>query len=94
MARAAVNEPDLPFKTPDLRIDIAVVGAGVSGAYAAWRLKREFPDKAIVLFEYSDRIGGRLFSKTLPGMPHVNAELGGMRFEDSTIPGSRNTSRP
>ncbi len=51
MPRAVMNEPDLPFKTPDLRIDIAVVRAGVSGAYAAWRLKREFPDKAIVLFE-------------------------------------------
>src|SRR5262249_9076979 len=34
----------------------------------------------IALFEFSERVGGRLFSQTLPGMPHVYAELGGMRF--------------
>lgn len=37
----------------------------------------------IGLFEYSDRIGGRLFSLTLPGVEHVPVELGGMRFLNS-----------
>jgi monoamine oxidase len=63
-----------------LNVDIAVVGAGCSGVYAAWRLKESFPKKPVALFEYSNRIGGRLYSVQLPGMPHVNAELGGMRF--------------
>lgn len=62
------------------RVDIAVVGAGVSGAYAAWRLKERYPEKSIALFESSNRVGGRLYTTTLPGMPNVNVELGGMRF--------------
>ena len=62
-------------------LDIAVVGGGVSGAYSAWRLQQERgADARIALFEYSDRIGGRLFTVTLPGMPNVKAEIGGMRY--------------
>lgn len=61
-------------------LDIAVVGGGVSGAYSAWRLQQERPQARIALFEYSDRIGGRLFTVTMPGMPHVKAEIGGMRY--------------
>ena len=62
-------------------LDIAVVGGGVSGAYCAWRLQQELGARSrIALFEYSDRIGGRLYTVTLPGMPHVKAEIGGMRY--------------
>jgi lysine 2-monooxygenase len=61
-------------------LDIAVVGGGVSGAYCAWRLQQELADASIALFEYSDRIGGRLYTVTLPGLPHVHAEVGGMRY--------------
>ncbi|MCF2907137.1 FAD-dependent oxidoreductase [Pseudoalteromonas sp. DL2-H2.2] len=62
-------------------IDIAIVGGGVSGVYSAWRLKKTHENtKKIELFEYSNRIGGRLYSRTLPGLPNVVAELGGMRF--------------
>ncbi|HMG05644.1 MAG TPA: FAD-dependent oxidoreductase, partial [Chthoniobacterales bacterium] len=62
-------------------LDIAVVGGGVSGAYCAWRLQEAKGAKAkIALFEYSDRIGGRLYTITLPGLPHVKAEVGGMRY--------------
>ena len=62
-------------------LDVAVVGAGVSGAYSAWRLQQEKgPKWRVALFEYSDRIGGRLYTVTLPGLPHVKAEVGGMRF--------------
>jgi monoamine oxidase len=68
-------------------IDIAVIGGGVSGAYTAWRLSKHFgAGKSIALFEYSDRIGGRLYSRRLPGMPHVVAELGGMRFIPESQP--------
>lgn len=34
----------------------------------------------VALFEWSDRIGGRLLSVIPPHMPHVRCELGGMRF--------------
>jgi len=63
-------------------IDVAIIGGGVGGAYAAWRLASapDWAGKNIVLLETSARIGGRLFSPTMPGMPHLPAELGGMRF--------------
>src|SRR5215210_2695388 len=62
-------------------LDVAVVGAGVSGSYCAWRLQEQLGAHATVaLFEYSGRVGGRLFTVTLPGMPNVHAELGGMRY--------------
>jgi hypothetical protein len=66
-------------KTLDL--EVAVVGAGVSGAYSAWRLQHTQGAAArIGLFEYSNRIGGRLFTVTMPGLPNVKAEVGGMRY--------------
>jgi len=80
MAAPLVHEAFEPFDKADLTVDIAVVGAGVAGVYSAWRLKQKWPKKRVALFEYSNRIGGRLYSVQLPGMPHVNAELGGMRF--------------
>ena len=46
-------------------LDIAVIGGGVAGAYAAWRLQQALgADQRIGLFEYSDRIGGRLYTVT------------------------------
>src|ERR1700677_4518677 len=62
-------------------LDIAVIGGGVSGAYSAWRLQTDQgATSKIALFEYSDRIGGRLFTVTMPGLPNVKAEVGGMRY--------------
>jgi len=64
-----------------MELDVAIVGGGVSGAYAAWRLQQEKgAESRIGLFEFSDRIGGRLYTVTLPGLPHVKAEVGGMRY--------------
>jgi len=63
-------------------LDIGIIGAGCAGAYSAWRLQAKYGgEKKIGLFEYSDRVGGRLYTRTLPGMPHVHSELGGMRYE-------------
>ncbi|WP_406307020.1 FAD-dependent oxidoreductase [Streptomyces sp. NBC_00885] len=82
-------------QTQDGVVDVAVIGAGVSGAYAAWRLlgpeaerssvledlrRRRRGPLVVGLFESSERVGGRLFSVTPPGMPHLHAELGGMRY--------------
>jgi monoamine oxidase len=61
-------------------IDIAVVGAGIAGVYCAWRLKQENPNRKIVIYEASDRIGGRLLSVRPPDVPTMVAELGGMRI--------------
>ncbi|MEF9672656.1 NAD(P)-binding protein [Pseudomonas sp. PCH446] len=72
------------MKSQELELDVAVVGGGVSGTYSAWRLQQVHGDtQNIALFEYGDRIGGRLFSINLPGLPNVVAEVGGMRY----IPG-------
>jgi monoamine oxidase len=81
-----------------LPIDVAIVGAGVAGAYAAWRLMASEPTgarpgtltarrkdgrTAVALFEMSDRVGGRLRSLAPPDQPHLRAELGAMRFPTS-----------
>jgi monoamine oxidase len=64
-------------------LDVAIVGGGVAGAYAAWRLRQERPGLTVRLFEASDRIGGRLHSVAFPQAPHLVAEAGGMRFLQS-----------
>ncbi len=68
-------------------LDTAVVGAGIGGAYSAWRLATEerctVEASRVALFEQSDRIGGRLLTVSFPGMPHVPTELGGMRLLSS-----------
>ncbi|MBP1652385.1 MAG: amine oxidase [Bacteroidetes bacterium] len=66
------------------QIDIAIVGGGVSGVYSAWKLKKQFPDQRIVVFEGSDHIGGRLLSVKPPEIPNMTAELGGMRILENT----------
>ena len=67
-------------------IDIAIVGGGVSGVYSAWRLKRAYPEKKIVLFEASNHIGGRLLSVRPPNINNMVAELGGMRILPAVQP--------
>lgn len=87
MTRPLVHEMFSPFTRAEAdaeTVDVAVVGGGMGGAYTAWRLRQEQPELNVVLYEYSDRIGGRLYTAQLPGMPHVNAELGGMRFIPKT----------
>jgi monoamine oxidase len=70
----------------DEHIDIAIVGAGVSGVYSAWRLKQTDSKRKIVVFEGSDRIGGRLLSVAPPDNPDMVAELGGMRILEAVQP--------
>lgn len=67
-------------------IDIAIVGGGVSGVYSAWKLKKKYPSKKIVVFEGGNHIGGRLLSVTPPNIPNMVAELGGMRILENAQP--------
>jgi monoamine oxidase len=60
-------------------LDLAIVGAGAAGTYLAHRLIQARPDWRIVVFERSNRIGGRLWSVKVDGVPHP-IELGGMRY--------------
>ncbi len=64
-------------------IDVAVVGAGVSGLYSAWRLaslENDNKRQRICVFEMDKRVGGRLLSVAPPSIPNTHVELGGMRY--------------
>ena len=71
-----------------LTMDTAIIGAGVSGLYSAYRLVNpnagDTPMSAdkVQIFDMGHRIGGRLESVILPGMKIVG-ELGGMRYLSS-----------
>lgn len=85
------NLRDIPLNNgfqDNLDLDTAIIGAGVSGLYSAYRLTSggASPKSAakIQIFELSDRIAGRLESVTLPKM-EISAELGGMRYLDSQL---------
>jgi monoamine oxidase len=80
-------------------LDVAIVGAGVSGVYSAYRLLTATPKKGcdlaplaaqrpdgklrVKVFELSEHVGGRLLSATPPGMPNTTVELGGMRYKST-----------
>lgn len=65
-------------------LDVAIVGAGVSGVWCGWRLTGDSAGSArrrrVAVFELADRVGGRLLSVRLPGAADVACELGGMRY--------------
>lgn len=70
-------------------LDVAIVGAGMSGLWCGWRLTAGDPGaggdgdtapRSVAVFELADRVGGRLLSVRMPGLPDVACELGGMRY--------------
>lgn len=69
-------------------VDVAIVGAGVSGLYTGYRLVTGDVDtsqrapSSVAILELSGRVGGRLESVVLPGL-EVWGELGGMRYMTS-----------
>ncbi len=63
-------------------VDIAIIGAGISGLYCAWRLLEADPSRTIVIIERLNRTGGRLDTDIIDfgdGV-EVREEEGGMRF--------------
>ncbi len=59
--------------------DLAIIGAGVAGTSIAAAIVAARPDWSVALIERSRRIGGRVWSKSVPGVEHP-IELGGMRY--------------
>lgn len=70
----------------DEKVDVAIVGGGVSGVYCGWRLLQQKKKQKVVLLEGSTHIGGRLLSVTPPDIPNMVAELGGMRILPAVQP--------
>lgn len=71
--------------------DIAIVGGGISGMYAAYKLYNQDNTRKIVVIEKTDRLGGRLDSEHVTikdpngkSWP-VKNELGGMRFNSEMV---------
>ena len=61
-------------------VDCAIIGGGVAGVYCGWRLTNSKKRQKVFLFEYTNRIGGRLFTVPKLGNADINAEIGGMRY--------------
>jgi len=59
-------------------VDVAIVGAGASGAYCAYRLTGDTP-LTVAVFEREARVGGRLWSYRWPEADAL-VELGGEAF--------------
>lgn len=68
-------------------VDVLVIGAGMSGLYATWRLLDNDPNTDVLIFERSNRTGGRLDSDLIhfKGGATVKEEEGGMRFTFDTM---------
>lgn len=66
---------------PDLKIEVAIIGAGTSGLYTAYRLvtDKKFTADQVQIFDMNKKLGGRLESVVMPGM-NFWGELGGMRY--------------
>ncbi|MFZ4928001.1 flavin monoamine oxidase family protein [Chryseobacterium sp. Mn2064] len=66
---------------PDLKVEVAIIGAGTSGLYSAYRLvaDKKFKAHEVQIFDMSNKLGGRLESVIMPGM-NFWGELGGMRY--------------
>lgn len=61
--------------------DTLVVGAGMAGLYATWRILDDNPNADVFIIDKSNRTGGRLDSDVVKiGTAEVKEEEGGMRF--------------
>lgn len=65
-------------------VDLAVVGVGASGSFAAWQLNKKYQGNwKIKMFDANNRVGGRLYSIPITGIENHVADVGAMRFKTS-----------
>lgn len=69
----------MSFFTSNYEYNIAVVGGGISGLFTAYKLSET--NKSIILFESSDRLGGKI--ATIKKGKDISYEAGGARFHNS-----------
>ncbi len=81
MAHYTIEDLKHGKSIPD-KLDIAIIGAGMSGLYFGWSIMNENPDTDFLIFDKSNRTGGRLDSDVVefPDGTKVKEEEGGMRF--------------
>lgn len=71
---------------PEKSCDVLIVGAGVSGLFAAWRLLQRTPHLKVIVVDKLGRVGGRLQTTQVQirgvdgELSPVKDEQGGMRF--------------
>lgn len=58
--------------------DITIIGAGIGGTYTGWRLRNK--GLRVGIYEYSDRVGGRMYTRRFPDAPDLPIEFGAMRL--------------
>ncbi|XP_063966236.1 probable flavin-containing monoamine oxidase A [Lytechinus pictus] len=63
------------FPEPEPAVDVAIVGAGLSGLMAAYTIKQAQPELSVVVLEAKDNVGGRIYS------PMLNTATGTRRFD-------------
>lgn len=59
---------DRPATVASEHFDVLIVGAGISGIGAAWRLTRKRPDDSFVVLETLDSFGGTWLTHKYPGI--------------------------
>ena len=75
-----------PFPAPTVPVkNVAIVGAGMSGLYAALLLKENQPDVQVKMFEATDRVGGRVYTHWFEkGKKNQYFEAGAMRLPETS----------
>lgn len=75
------NTPLFTGMQNGLTTEVAIIGAGCSGLYTAYRLTVDAgrPGRDVQIFDMAEKLGGRLESIIMPGMDFWG-ELGGMRY--------------
>ena len=72
LARVALNDTSLLCHSPDMtvskHVDVLIVGAGISGIDAAFRLKNRCPERNWLLLEARERVGGTWDLFRYPGV--------------------------
>ncbi|XP_062574438.1 achacin-like [Saccostrea cucullata] len=58
--------------------DITIIGGGIGGTYTGWRLRNK--GLRIGIYEYSNRVGGRMYTRTFPDAPDLPVDFGAMRL--------------
>ncbi|KAK0055807.1 Achacin/aplysianin [Biomphalaria pfeifferi] len=69
-----------PLEKCDRKVDLAIVGAGPSGAYFGYMMRKAGLNVEII--EYTDRVGGRHKTERLPGLENVPIDLGPIMYSD------------